>query len=64
MKEITVNGMKCDHCRMRVENAIKSVEGVTQVKVDVATARASIEGHFAIEKVKQAIETAGYTVEI
>ena len=55
MKEITVNGMKCDHCRMRVENAIKSVEGVTQVKVDVATARASIEGHFAIEKVKQAI---------
>lgn len=63
-KVFKVNGMKCDHCRMRVENAIKGVEGVNNVNVDLATSKATVTGTFNSEKVAEAIIGAGYTIEL
>ncbi|HMK66174.1 MAG TPA: cation transporter, partial [Thermodesulfobacteriota bacterium] len=31
---LNVEGMKCMHCKMAVEKALKEVPGVTEVKVD------------------------------
>ena len=35
-KTIFINGMSCGHCSKRVEDALKSVNGVKSVKVSVS----------------------------
>ena len=63
MKEFKVTGMNCDHCRMKVENAIKQVEGVTQASVDLKQSTAQVEGNFNDLAIEEAIEDAGFSVE-
>ena len=63
MKEFKVTGMKCDHCRMKVENAIKQVEGVTQASVDLKQSTAQVEGNFNDLAIEEAIEDASFSVE-
>ena len=62
-----VTGMTCDHCRGRVEGAIKGVVGVYGVYVDLAEGFAEVD--FDDSKTKQdaivdAIQSAGYGAEI
>ena len=40
---ISVGGMTCAACVRRVENALREVEGVTDVSVNLATARATVK---------------------
>ena len=62
-KTISVGGMTCAACVRRVENALKDVEGVTDVSVNLATGRATVThwdrwgGVKALEKV---ISDQGY----
>jgi copper chaperone CopZ len=56
-----VEGMMCNHCRANVENAIKSVEGVTDVSVDLASGTASVQGTASDENIIQAITDRGYS---
>jgi cation transport ATPase len=63
-KTIKVEGMSCDHCRMAVEKAAKSVEGVTEASVDLKKAELSVSfGSVSekLEEVKAAVKEAGYT---
>lgn len=61
---IKVGGMTCNHCRQNVENAVKSVEGVDDVTVDLASGQVNIKGKSPdIDKIKKDIENIGYTVE-
>lgn len=58
-----VGGMSCASCVARVEKALKSVDGVLQANVNLATNRASIE--FLTDRVqaaqlKNAIKKSGY----
>ena len=59
-REFKVDGMMCNHCRASVENAIKSVEGVTDVTVDLASGIASVLGMASDESIIQAIIDRGY----
>jgi copper chaperone len=64
---LTVKGMTCDHCRGRVENAVKTVAGVYGVYVDLADGFAEID--FDDDKTSQdalvdAITSAGYEAEM
>ncbi len=34
-KRIDIEGMMCNHCTSKVENALKSIDGVTKVKVSL-----------------------------
>lgn len=58
--EYKVTGMMCNHCKAHVETAIKSVEGVSYVEVDLATGTASVEDEVSAEAVIKAVEAAGY----
>ena len=60
-REFKVDGMMCNHCRANVENAIKSVEGVTDVTVDLASGTASVIGTASDESIIQAITDRGYS---
>ena len=41
-RDIGISGMTCDNCVRRVEKALRGVDGVKEVKVDRAGARAEV----------------------
>jgi copper chaperone len=59
---LNVEGMKCMHCKMAVEKALKEVPGVTEVKVDLEKKQAQVEGAADKAVLTKAVETAGYKV--
>ncbi len=60
-KIIRIDGMMCDHCRMHVEKALNSLEGVS-AKVDLAakTAEVTLSADVGDEALKKAVKDAGY----
>lgn len=63
---LTVNGMRCGHCKMAVESDLKEVAGVSAVAVDLAAKRVEITFDAALTNVdalKEVIVESGYSVE-
>jgi Cu+-exporting ATPase len=61
--ELTVGGMTCAHCPPAVEKALKAIDGVVSVHVNLANKRAAIEydpGRVAALDLVKAIRAAGY----
>lgn len=58
----TVTGMTCDHCVRSVTEEVGAVDGVTDVRVDLASGRVEVaSGHpVTVEKIREAVEEAGY----
>lgn len=64
---LSVEGMHCNHCKARVENAIKAVKGVKAVTVSLDTASAEIvyaEGKTTPEAVAEAISAIGFNAKV
>jgi copper chaperone len=65
--ELTVRGMTCGHCEMRVTKALTGVEGVREAKVDREREQAIVtvdpKTEVAVESLVAAVETAGYQAE-
>jgi P-type Cu+ transporter len=57
----SVYGMSCNNCRSHVEEALKKVDGVTGVSVDLAAAEAVVEmkTHIPLETFREALTTEG-----
>jgi copper ion binding protein len=55
-----VKGMTCDNCVQHVTKAVREISGVRDVKVELATNSARIEGDFDEQKIIEAIEEEGY----
>ena len=64
-KVISIEGMQCNHCKMTVEKALNSIEGVINVNVSLEEKRAEVEYNKDIEnrKIKEVIEEAGFEVK-
>ncbi len=64
MKSMTIKGMSCQHCVMAVTKALNNVAGVTDVRVDLATGRATFEETVPVDMAAAAaaIRKAGYDV--
>ena len=65
MKKVLIEGMQCNHCKMSVEKALSSIEGVTKVEVSLENKNAIIESEKEIDnnKIKEVIEEAGFEVK-
>lgn len=64
--ELLVIGMTCSSCAMNVENALKKVEGVLSVVVNLATRKATVEfnpGLVNVPLLEKAIKSVGYDIE-
>lgn len=64
-KELKVSGMTCSHCRAAVETALKTLNGVNAVDVDLATGNVIVDyddGAAAEQELTEAIRNAGYEV--
>lgn len=59
---LKVEGMTCNHCKMRTEKALQGVSGVESVKVDLVSKEAVVTGDAERAKLVKAVEDAGYSV--
>ena len=62
-KEIKIKGMHCGSCAVKIEKALKKINGVSNAVVNFATERATIEAKdVSDEAIKEAITNLGYEV--
>ncbi|NIM52926.1 MAG: hypothetical protein GTN62_15730 [Gemmatimonadales bacterium] len=64
---LTVTGMTCGHCQSKVEEALKSVDGVYGAFVDLpgGTAEVDFDGaKVAPTSLVEAVEVAGYGAKL
>ena len=61
-KKMVVEGMKCVHCKAKVEKALKEVPGVTDVEVDLEakTARIVLDSDVADSLLMEAVKDKGF----
>lgn len=64
-KVLKIEGMTCSHCQQAVTDALKELDGVDTVNVDLKEGTATVS--YDIDKVsdqtmKEAVEEAGYEV--
>ena len=60
-----VRGMTCDHCKMTVSGALKRLDGVSEVQVDLRSGKVSVSydpARVGVEAMKKAVSEAGYSV--
>lgn len=64
MKTIKIEGMQCNHCKMSVEKALKNIDGIEMVEVDLEKKQAIIETSKEVEdsQIESAIEEEGFKV--
>lgn len=64
-RQLLVKGMSCGHCKMAVSGALKNLDGVSSVAVDLASGKVDVaydEGKVDFEQMKAAVEDQGYDV--
>ncbi len=64
-KTLNVTGMTCASCARAIEKSVSKVEGVSNASVNFATEKLIVEfdeSKASIEKIKEAVERAGYGV--
>lgn len=61
---VEIKGMKCEHCASHVKEALKELDGVKKVEVDLPTNTAAItsKNNLDLNTVKNAIEKLDYSV--
>lgn len=62
-QQFTVKGMNCQHCRANVENAVKGVDGVETVIVNLSDGKVTVEGNADAERIREAVRNAGYDID-
>jgi len=67
MEKIVMNvmGMSCSHCEKAVTKALKEIDGVADVRIDLAGKTVAVDydaGKASPDQFKTAIEDAGYDV--
>ncbi len=62
-KILMVEGMTCGHCEKAVKEALKELQGVSDVSVDLTSGRVIVKGEgLEDNKIKEAVDEAGYQV--
>ncbi len=64
MTTIKIKGMSCQHCVMAVTKALKEIEGLQDVTVDLEKGQAAFNETKPVDKtlIKDKIKKAGYEV--
>lgn len=64
MMNFSVQGMTCGGCARAVSNAIQRVDPAASVEVDVPTKKVAVQSAVDPERIRKAIEDAGYTASL
>ena len=62
--EYIVSGMQCDHCVSSVTEEVSTVNGVTDVKVDLDSGQLIVisETEIPFQSIEAAVDEAGYSL--
>jgi copper chaperone len=63
MVKLKVTGMTCNHCVMAVTEALKTVDGVQKVGVNLQKGEATVEGTARPDDLIRAVVDEGYGAE-
>ena len=63
--ELKIEGMMCTGCENRVQNALKTIEGVEEVKANHqdGTVRVKANDNVELSAIKEKVEDIGYEVK-
>ncbi|TFH26916.1 MAG: heavy metal-associated domain-containing protein [Bacteroidia bacterium] len=62
IQQYRVEGMTCDHCKAKVENGLKELQGVSEVLADRTTGVVSVQADTDNEEdIRKAVGSLGYT---
>jgi copper chaperone CopZ len=61
-KTIIIEGMSCEHCEMHTKKELEKIDGIISAEADADLGQAVVEmeKEVAEEKLKAAVEEAGY----
>lgn len=62
---LDVKGMHCGHCKASVRNALRDLDGVSEVDVNLDTGKVNVhydEAKVQLSNMKDAVEEQGYDV--
>lgn len=62
---LKIGGMTCNHCKMKVEKALRTMDGVENVQVDLNTGQATVSFNSAklrAEDLRTVVSEAGYEI--
>ncbi len=62
---LNVEGMRCEHCKARVENALAGVDGVSRAEASLEGKKVVVEYDSAsvgLQLLKDAVEDCGFEV--
>ena len=62
MLNITVDGMTCGHCASHVTKAIKDINPLAKVNIDLNTKQVRIDGDINLDELSAVLAEEGYTV--
>lgn len=63
MIEIHIKGMNCTHCQANATKTLRSLPGVTDAQVNLATGMAQVYGNTTFAEIKEALASLGFTAE-
>ena len=60
---VTIEGMHCQHCMMKVNQALSSIPGVSNVHVDLMEEHATLESDSPVDSkvIEEKISAIGFT---
>lgn len=63
-KDIRIEGMNCNHCAMAVKKELSKIPGLRVKNVTIGSASVEYDESIVTpEKIKEAVEEAGYAVQ-
>ncbi len=61
-KTFLIEGMTCNHCVANVKDSLIKIDGVQNVRINLAKKNAVVDGDYSSDEIKAAIIKAGYKV--
>jgi copper chaperone len=62
MINFNVPGMTCGHCARTITDAVREIDPAAEVNIDLASKNVAVTSSAQPERLKAAIENAGYDV--
>lgn len=62
--ELKISGMTCGHCEKAVRGALSGVPGVREVRVDLGSGTASVQGDADAQALIAAVTEEGYAAQV
>lgn len=62
MTTVKIKGMRCQHCVKATTKALKDLDGVANVRVDLEKEQATFDGDVSRDVIKEAIAKIGFEV--